>query len=363
MIWWIVGVLLCLLVAFALLAPLDSLRWWSSQGAVQARRTIALTASPHATATVPEGAPQRFVVYLSGIGVVDGSGFSRREQAVWHRVEARLPDVEVLMDVFPYSADDRNLLQRATNWWWIRLDKLRRVRRESLAPYLINLRNLLQVLVSADPRYGPTYNAGLALGVWESLQQHGYVPGSRVPVTLVGFSGGGQMAVGAATMLSLLGVPVSVVSIGGVFSADPGFDHVQHFWDIRGSRDRTRLLGPIAFAGRWPVTATSPWHRAVDEGRVTIIDGGPVVHEGRDSYFEGRRTGSDGVLPADRLVDILVHILGRPVPRTPVPLPAERGGIEPAHRRWALGNRQRRAGEASTGSRLGSWAQNGSSAR
>lgn len=338
---WLVGVLFFLLVAFALLAPLDSLRWWSSQGAVQARRTMALAAQPTPQVGVPADGPRRFVVYLSGIGVVDGSGISRREQAVWHRVQDALPGVEVVMDVFPYAADDRNLLQRATNWLWAWLDKRRRDHRESLAPYLINLRNVLQVMVSADPRYGPTMNAGLALAIWDALREHGYVPGSGVPVTLVGFSGGGQMALGAATMLSLLGVPVSVVSIGGVFSADPAFDHVQHFWDIRGRRDRTRLLGPIAFPGRWPVTASSPWHRAVDEGRVTVIDGGPVVHEGRGSYFEGKRPDADGVVPADRLVDILVHVLGRPVPRTPLPPPAERG-IEFAHRRWAW----RRAHEA-----------------
>ncbi len=335
MIVWVVGVLLFLLVAFALLAPLDSLRWWSSQGAVQARRTMALSAQPPAEVAASADGPQRFVVYLSGIGVVDGAGISRREQAVWHRVERELPRAEIVMDVFPYAADDRNLLQRATNWLWAWLDKRRRGHRESVAPYLINLRNVLQVLVSADPRYGPTMNAGLALAIWDALQGHGYVPGSKVPVTLVGFSGGGQMALGAATMLSLLGVPVSVVSIGGVFSADPAFDHVQHFWDIRGSRDKTRLLGPLAFPGRWAVTASSPWHRAMDDGRVTVIDGGPVVHEGRGSYFEGKRPDRDGVVPADRLVDTLVHILGRPVPRTPLPPPAERG-IESAHRRWAL---------------------------
>ncbi|QIK72313.1 hypothetical protein G7070_08585 [Propioniciclava coleopterorum] len=275
------------------------------------------------------------MVYLSGIGVVEGKGISQREQAVWRRVADDLPRVEVIADVFPYAADDRNLLQRATSWLWSSLARLRRVRRESLAPYLINLRNVLQVLVSADPRYGPTFNAGLALAIWDALLAHGYTPGSRVPVTLVGFSGGGQMALGASSMLSLLGAPVSVVSIGGVFSADPGFDHLQHFWDIRGSRDRSRLLGPLAFPGRWPITASSPWHRAVDEGRVTIVDGGPVVHEGRGGYFEGRRPGPDGVIPAERLTGILEHILSRPVPRTPLPPPAERG-IERAHRRWAL---------------------------
>ena len=328
---WLLGGALALLVAFALLAPLESLRWWSSQGAVQARRTLALTsadapgdAAASRELTVAGEQPDRYVVYLSGIGVVDGEGISMREQAVWHRVEHDLPRVRVIAGVFPYAANDLSLLQRATSGLWTWLNKRRRVRRESLAPYLINLRNVLQVLVSADPRYGPTFNAGLALAIWDALRQHGYVPGSRVPVTLVGFSGGGQMAVGAASMLSLLGVPVSAVSIGGVFNADPGFDHLQHFWDIRGGRDRLRLLGPLVFPGRWPFTPSSPWHRAMKDGRVTIYDGGPVVHEGRNSYFEGRRVGSDGVMPADRLVGILNAILGTPVPQAPLPPPCDR---------------------------------------
>ncbi|RXW31494.1 hypothetical protein [Propioniciclava flava] len=339
MIGWLLGGLVALLVAFALLAPLESLRWWSSQGSVQTRRTLALTtkqpSTPPATTDAPGASPQpeRYVVYLSGIGVVDGEGISLREQAVWHRVQKDLPQVRVIAEVFPYAANDRSLLQRATSGMWTWLDKRRYRHRESVAPYLINLRNVLQVLVSADPRYGPTFNAGLSLAIWDALREHGYVPGSGVPVTLVGFSGGGQMAVGAASLLSLLGVPVSAVSIGGVFGADPGFDHLQHFWDIRGGRDRLRLLGPLVFPGRWPFTPSSPWHRAMKDGRVTIYDGGPVVHEGRNSYFEGRRVGSDGVMPADRLVGILDTILGSPVPQTPLPPPCDRTPPRHATRR------------------------------
>ncbi|MBK8462170.1 MAG: hypothetical protein IPL36_03755 [Nigerium sp.] len=73
------------------------------------------------------------------------------------------------------------------------------------------------MMVPADPRYGPTLNAGLAQQIWRALLRHGYTPGCGVLVTLIGYSGGAQMVVGASTMLTLLGVEVSVVSIGGVF--------------------------------------------------------------------------------------------------------------------------------------------------
>ena len=49
--------------------------------------------------------------------------------------------------------------------------------------------------------------------------------------------------------------------------------------------------------------------------RVTVLDGGPVVHEGRGGYFEARTPGPDGVLPADRLLGLLTGVLSAPVPR------------------------------------------------
>lgn len=304
----ILGVALALLVAFALLAPLESLRWWARRGAIETQRTFARVGAPAPAASAP--LPDRFVVYLSGVGVVSGDGLSRRERAVLDAVAAALPGVRVLADdVFPYAVDNRGLLQRATRWLWDWLERRRRVRRESVAPKLINVRNTLQVLVSADPRYGPSFNAGLAGQVVRTLDEHGWTPGCGVPVTLIGYSGGAQMALGASTMLALLGMRVSVVSVGGVFGDDPALEHVEHLWDIRGSRDRLRLLGPVAFPGRWPLARGSAWWHAVVDGRVTVLDGGPVEHGGRQGYF-GRHPGPDGVVPARRLVDELTGILG-----------------------------------------------------
>lgn len=306
MLVWILGTVGGLLLLFALLSPLESLRWWSTRGATEMRRTYELLEqSPSAR---PAGEqPPRYVVYMSGVGMIDGHTLSARERAFCDNLAAALPGVPVIAEVFPYAVDNRSLVQRATAWLWGRLVRLRKARRESIAPNLINLRNTLQVMVSADPRYGPTLNAGLAQEIWRALLRHGYTPGCGVPVTLIGYSGGAQMALGASTMLTLLGVEVSVMSIGGVFGDDPGLDHITHLWDVRGTRDTLRKVGPAAFPGRWPTSRGSTWHRAVEDGRVTILDGGPVVHEGRGSYFEARVAGSDGVMPADRL---LVHVVG-----------------------------------------------------
>ena len=87
-------------------------------------------------------------------------------------------------------------------------------------------------------------------------------------------------------------------------------EHIEHLWDIRGSRDLSRKLGPLAFPGRWPFARGSAWHHALADGRVTVLDGGPVHHDGRGAYFEGRRPGPDGVIPAQRTIRLLTDILG-----------------------------------------------------
>lgn len=295
MVGWLIGGALALFFMFMLLSPLESLRWWSRRGAVQANRAFASIERP-APRPAREPLPQRFVIYLSGVGVLDGETLSRRERGMLDDLAEALPGVRVIAEVFPYAADNRGLLQRATSRMWDALVRWRTANRENLAAKLINVRNTLQVAVSADPRYGPTYNAGIAQQVWTALGRHGYTPGCGVPVTIVGYSGGAQMAVGATTMLTLLGVRVSVVGIGGVFGDDPGLDHVEHLWDVRGSRDRLRLLALVAFPGRWPVNRASTWNHAIDDRRVTVLDAGPAVHDGRGDYFDPR-PGPDGSEP------------------------------------------------------------------
>lgn len=175
MLGWLFGTIGGLLLLFALLSPLESLRWWSTRGATEMRRTYELLER----APVPRPAgpqPERYIVYLSGVGMIDGHTLSARERSFCAELAAALPGVPVIAEVFPYAVDNRSLLQRATSWLWGRLARLRTKRRESFTPRLIHLRNALQVMVSADPRYGPTLNAGLAQEIWRALLRHGYPP-------------------------------------------------------------------------------------------------------------------------------------------------------------------------------------------
>lgn len=295
MITWALGILVLLLVFFVLLSPLESLRWWADKGEKEVRRTFELL-PPEAAA---QDRARRYLVYLSGVGVVGGDRLSVREEAWLESLRDALPEVRVVADVFPYAVDNRGLLQRTTVWLWSRLDRWRRAGSIKFLPLLINVRNIAKVLVSADPRYGPTLNIGLAQEIWRSLQRHGYVPGSNTPVTIVGFSGGGQMALGAGWFLDGLGVPVSVISVGGIFGDDPGLDRISHLWHLRGRRDRIQHLGAVAFPGRWPTAPLSPWGRARREGRITTQVIGPMGHDGPRGYFGRRAFDEDGRNHAD----------------------------------------------------------------
>ena len=62
----------------------------------------------------------------------------------------------------------------------------------------INLRNLMQVLVAADPRYGQIYSRGVSNILLHALERHNYPFGSGMPITLIGYSGGAEMSISAA---------------------------------------------------------------------------------------------------------------------------------------------------------------------
>ncbi len=283
---------LALLLAGAL-APLETLGWWAGWFGQSAR-------DPGPVAPMPELVPpsaDAYVVFLSGIHNVEMRSFARREVTLLASLRERLPDHRVL-EVFPYSVTNRALTgQRAFAgyWRWALRMKLSQRSLANMAGMVINLRNLWQVAVSADRRYGPMYSYGSATLIAEALLAEGYRPGSGKPLTLIGYSGGGQVAAGAAGHLKvLLGVAVTVVSLGGVLASDPGMLEVRHLYHLYGSRDRVQRLGLVFFAGRWPLLQYSPWNQARAKGLVSFVELGPMQHTGRSGYLSASETLADG---------------------------------------------------------------------
>lgn len=312
----LIGLLVVILLALTV-APLDALGWWSNNGADEVAATVQQILVDDERNDAPEPY-EHYLVYLSGIGAIDGHSIPPEELPLVEALKA-LPDTCVVSDVFPYSVANKGLTgQGALSWLWRWIEKARMKDPEALAGMLVNGRNATQLFVSSDRRYGPAYNIGTAQEVVQALHRKGYQLDTGKPVTLVGWSGGAQISIGAAWYLGMGKIPVRVVSIGGMMSDDPGLARVDHLWHLRGSRDVFEKLGGVMFAGRWPRAVFSPWSNAVKDGRIDVIELGPMRHNGKEHYFDPTTVAPDGRTYLQVTIDAVVAVLtGQPVKTIP----------------------------------------------
>ena len=304
-VWLLVSVgVLAFLVAGAL-APLEALGWWAGWF----REVDAPDEVVQGEVSSPSSA-EHYLVFLAGIDSISGDAYAPHEVAFMARLKERLPDTEIVT-LYPYSVTNRPLTGERTFarvWRWVLKRKLSG---GAAVGFLINLRNVWQVVVSADRRYGPVYNEGSAELIVRALEQRGYVWESGTPVTLLGYSGGGQIACGAASHLKdLLGAPLRVISLGGVMSSDPGVLSVEHLYHLYGERDGVQRLGAVFFPGRWALAANSAWNRAKAKNLITFVPLGPCKHTGPEGYMDADAFLSDGRSYLEGTLDTIVRIVG-----------------------------------------------------
>ncbi|MBN2469427.1 MAG: hypothetical protein JXN59_01790 [Anaerolineae bacterium] len=303
----VITLMLLWLLAAALLAPLEALGWWA--GWFRYAEDTEEPAPEQATAPSPAQDKACFVAYLTGIASVAGNAHLPREQYLLSELKQQLPDVELVDDIFPYSVTNRALTgQRVFAWFWRYV--FNRKTQGSPIGSLINLRNLFQVLVSADGRYGPIYNQGAARLIYSALLAHGYRVGSGTPVILLGYSGGGQICLGAAPYLKdLLDAPLTLISLGGVLCSDPGLHEIEHLVHIEGSRDWVQRIGAIAFPGRWPMIGHSSWNVAKTREKITIVKIPGFKHTGTGGYLDGESQMPEGTTYAAHTLDLLTSLI------------------------------------------------------
>ncbi len=307
--------LLWLLIAM-LLAPLEALGWWAGWFEGDERH---IEPGPE-----PENKPQEkahvqgYLVYLTGISGVSGEVFLPEEVDLIERLDAALDDMVVVDDVYPYGVANQALTgQRVFAWFWrfAQRMKVSGKPRRALIGFLINIRNAFQVAVSADRRYGPIYNTGSARMIVQSLLRHGYRLGSGMPVTILGYSGGGQIAVGAVPYLKrIIDAPVTVISLGGVISADPGVLEVHHLYHIYGKRDGVQRIGWIVSPSRWHIgrfsfLPLSRWNQARNAGKITFIYVGDRKHNGDKGYLSHTYHTEDGKTYMEATVARIVALI------------------------------------------------------
>ncbi len=291
------------LIVTAALSPLETLSWWAGWTEDEIEHA-------DARALPPDGAPARFIVYLSGVASISGRFLLPREKAFIRRLKNRLPGATIISDVFPYSPQGLPLLAapRVFDRLWRRVQKLKLDERPTILSTLINLRNIFQVMVSADHRYGPIFNQGAANVIEDALIAAGYARGSGAPVAIIGYSGGAQVAVGAAAFLrARLGAPIDVIGIGGVVASDPGLKFLRRYHHVVGAHDAIERVGAVMFPDRWAPSAYSDWNAAKREGRLEAHVMANMSHAGVKGYFG--RPPIDGVSNAERTAAKIASLL------------------------------------------------------
>lgn len=302
----LVGFFFAGLFLWLALSPFETLGWWAGWFGDTIYEDARLA---EASAPADRSSPDAYVLFLSGVGRTSSETVAYRERDFLQRLRRKQPRSVIIDDIFPYATNNLSLTAKpfiAPLW---RLSLWSKVRGVTLPGYLINMRNIAQVLISADRRYGPLFNQGVAEVLMQALLRHGYVLEQKTPVFLIGFSGAGQIAVGASLYLKeWLKAPIFVISLGGIFGSDPALLFIDHLYHLVGTNDtveRARLLAP----GRWSIFATSIWNRVVRQGKVTHINMGPMAHLGPGSYLDAKSELPDGVSFVDRTVEVMDDVI------------------------------------------------------
>ncbi|MGA9379300.1 MAG: CAAX protease, partial [Phormidium sp.] len=303
-------------IVFAgLLAPLETLGWWAGwYGDDLDVGQASCLSSPEPNPQSPVPSPQtvsRYVVYLDGIGQ-SGEEYTPDVEDFLTAFKAVLPqDIKLIQGLMMYSVLNKPLDEdRPLAFLWQLADKMRWSNPTALLGTILNLRNVLIVAVSADQRYGPIYNQGIAQVLYNGLIKEGYQPGSGVPITLIGYSGGGEMSVAAGPYLKrATGASIDAISLGGVMSANNNFLKLEHLYHLVGEKDSIERIGPIMFPGRWKLFFLSYWNRAKRKGKISIISLGPVGHQVPGGMMDPKAFFPDGRSYLEQTIEVILQIL------------------------------------------------------
>ncbi|MEU5597799.1 hypothetical protein [Streptomyces sp. NPDC020298] len=253
---------------------------------------------PYARGAAPDSPPVAYLVYLDGIGKRRSRDTRDGGQLV-RAVLAGAPELRVLGQVQPYSPLAEPLADRPV-WSWVG-------RRVGL---LLFLHNVMQTFVAADHRYRPLYDRAVGSQIAAQLRLAGYEPGSGIPVVLLSYSGGAQVAAGAVDALhARLRSPLLLIMLGGFHNGANDLTHAVHVHQLTSANDRIERVGTWMFPQRWRLFRHSPWNRALRAGKITVHRLDPATHVGPRSYISPEARLPDGRSYLDRTTDTVIAII------------------------------------------------------
>ena len=253
---------------------------------------------PYARGAAPDRPPAGYLVYLDGIGKRHFRDSRDGGQLVKALIDGA-PELRVLGQVQPYSPLAEPLADRPL---WARL--------RGRAALLLFLHNVMQIFVAADHRYRPMYNRAVGSQIATQLRLAGYEPGSGIPVVLLSYSGGAQVATGAVDELrTQLRSRIVLITIGGFHNGANDLTHAEHLHQLTSANDRIEWVGTWLFPQRWRLLHRSGWNRAVRDGKVTVHRLDPATHVGPRSYISPTARLPDGRSYLDRSAETVIELV------------------------------------------------------
>ena len=119
--------------------------------------------------------------------------------------------------------------------------------------------------------------------------------------------------------------PIYVISMGGIFGADPGLLAANHVYHLLGSEDQAQIWR-FLFPGRWRIYASSEWNRALRQQRVTIVPMPGMGHTGRGGYLDLKPAPGGGTPYMERTAEVISALIRRHSAPGDGPAPALHGG-------------------------------------
>ena len=278
------------LALWGMLAPITTIVWWLNQTSSSLGFDAKEREKPKLlNQDNLEAAPSKtncYIVFLPGVGNFSPNEIADGEEYFIDQLAARHDNCVAVKDVFPYSVANQDLNNQnfLTPLWQSAKNS-----EHFPGQAFIQVRNLWRFAISADDRYGPVYNLGIARTIVARMHAAHPIARSDQPINLIliSTSGGTQVALGATDHLhDWLGkARITVVSIGGAFEGREGFNNAEHVYHFYGDRDRVTDLPHVLFPARWPWVIGSPVNQAQRQGRYTVCNSGDSEHTGAQGYF------------------------------------------------------------------------------
>ncbi len=296
-----------ILLVWGTLSPVGTLIWWADEGV----QLLGLRTNPRIESIKPTSSSTSkssqlncYIVFLPGVGDFSANQLTSGEELFLDSLIVAHPSCIAVSDVFPYSATNESLGgKRVLAPLWEFADRAQGWL--AVSNVIIKIRNLWRFAISADPRYGPIYNQGIATAIIERMNAQQPIPDKPLQIIMVGTSGGVQVALGAVDYLKRrLEADIAIVSLGGVFAGTNGFTASDRVYHLHGSRDWVENIGAIVFPSRWRWTVGSPFNQARVQNRYVVASSGPHAHDGAEGYF-GENLASKGVTYVDLTLQVV----------------------------------------------------------